>query len=256
MLRLTRKKKDLTQLPEKRQAVVLPLHSPNRSLEFLVELIDKIRPENHRDTEQASIRFKALLYQVGQDKTSLFSLRKALLTQFLKTNIVIALTENGIVSSRGLVQELMSKVKHKVLPELQAPDNFLYVINKVFHKKTDYIWVEGIDCDLWKQFFEGLGIQINLTEPKLISQLQEALQLLSYRVTTLGLEKDITNRFENMGDAVFPFLEQNRLVNEYLHQHKSGSITTASQSILLANINEALHNCNQSIHWIREQGKT
>jgi site-specific recombinase len=252
MLRITRKKKDLTEPPEKRQAVVLPLHSPNRSLEFLIELIDKIRPENHKDTEQAALRFKALLYQIGQDKTSLFSLRKALLTQFLKTNIVIALTENGIVSSRGLVQELMSKVKHKVLPELQAPDNFLYVINKVFYKKTDYIWVEGIDSDLWKQFFEGLGIQINLTEPRLISQLQQALQLLSYRITTLGLEKDITNRFENMGDSIFPFLEQNRLVNEYLYQNKSGIIGT-SQRVLLANINESLHNCNQSIHWIREQ---
>ncbi len=252
MLRIIKKKKQIPPVPEKRQAVVLPLHSPNRSLEFLAELIDTIRPENAKDLEEATLRFKALLYQVGQDRTSLFSLRKALLTQFLKTNIVIALTENGIVSSRGLVQELLSKVKHKVLPALQAPENFLFVINKIFYKKTDHIWVEGIDKDLWKQFFEGLGIQINLTEPKLIGQLQRALQILSYRITTLGLEKDITNRFENGGNVVFPFLEQNRLVNEFLHQYNSG-VQVTSQRILLTNITEALHNCNQSIHWIREQ---
>ena len=133
MLRITKKKKELPPDPKKRQAVVLPLHSTNRSLEFLTELINTIRPENAKDLEQATLRFKALLYQVSQDSSSLFSLRKALLTQFLKTNIVIALTENGIVSSRGLVQELMSKLKHKVLPELQAPDNFLFVINKLIH---------------------------------------------------------------------------------------------------------------------------
>lgn len=252
MLRIIKKKKEIPELPEKRQAVVLPLHSPNRSLEFLAELIDTIRPENAKDLDRATLRFKALLYQVAQDRSSLFSLRKALLTQFLKTNIVIALTENGIVSSRGLVQELLSKLKHKVLPELQAPDNFLFVINKIFYKKSDHIWVEGIDKDLWKQFFEGLGIQINLTEPKLISQLQRALQILSYRITTLGLEKDITNRFENGGEVVFPFLEQNRLVNEYLYQYNSGTQFT-SKRILLSNITEALHNCNQSIQWIREQ---
>lgn len=102
----------------------------------MVELIDKIRPANPKNTEDATLRFKALLYQVSQDKTSLFSLRKALLTQFLRTNIVIALTENGIVSSRGFVQELMGKIKHKLLPELQAPDNFLYVVNKIFYKKN------------------------------------------------------------------------------------------------------------------------
>ena len=252
MLRIIKKKKEIPELPEKRQAVVLPLHSPNRSLEFLAELIDTIRPQNAKDLDQATLRFKALLYQIGQDRTSLFSLRKALLTQFLKTNIVIALTENGIVSSRGLVQELMGKVKHKVLPELQAPDNFLFVINKIFYKKSDHIWVEGIDKDLWKQFFEGLGIQINLTEPKLIGQLQRALQILSYRITTLGLEKDITNRFENASDAIFPFLEQNRLVNEYLHQYNS-VVPITSQRILLTNITESLHNCNQSVQWIREQ---
>ncbi|MEO6733698.1 MAG: hypothetical protein ABIN01_20915 [Ferruginibacter sp.] len=254
MLRITRKKKELSKQvpPGKQQAVVLPLHSPNRSLEFLVELFDTIRPDRPKDINQATLRFKAFLYQINKDRTSLFSLRKALLTQFLKTNIVTALTESGIVSSRGLVQELLSKIKHKILPELQTPDNFLFVINRIFYKKTDHIWVEGIDKELWEQFFEGLGLQINLTEPKLMQQLQQSLQLLSYRITTLGLEKEITQRYENPGDAVFPFLEQNRLVVEYLYRSKTAP-DDAAQRILLSNITEALHNCNQSIHWIREQ---
>ncbi|MCW3090698.1 MAG: site-specific recombinase Gcr [Ferruginibacter sp.] len=252
MLRLTKKNKELPKPPAKQQAIVLPIHSANRSLDFLVELIDTIRPDHAKDIKQAELKFKALLYQISLDKTSLFGLRKALLTQFLKTNIVFALTENGIVSSRGLMQELMSKIKHKILPELQSPDNFLYVIDKIFWKKTDHIWVEGVDGELWKQFFEGLGIQINLTEPKLIGQLQQALQLLSYRITVLGLEKEITLRYENPEDAVFPFLEQNRLVIEYLHRSKSG-LDEQSQRILLTNITEALHNCNQSIQWIKEQ---
>src|SRR4051812_493872 len=252
MLRLTRKKKEIPKLPPpgKQQAIVLPLHSPNRSLEFLTELINKIRPGRPGDTEQAELRFKALLYQLSQDRTALFSLRKALLTQFLKTNIVAALTENGIVSSRGLVQELMSKIKHKILPELQTSDNFLFVINKIFYKKTDHIWVEAIDKTLWVQFFERLGIQINLTEPKLIQQFQRALQLLSYRITTLGLEKELTLRYDNPDDAVFPFLEQNSLVNEYLGLSQTSEL---SQRILLTNITETLHNCNQSIQWIKEQ---
>ncbi|MBL0358586.1 MAG: hypothetical protein IPP72_17750 [Chitinophagaceae bacterium] len=189
MLRLLRRKKAETSLPVKQQAIVLPLNSPSRSLEFLAELIGKIRPDEPEDTEQAELRFRALLFQISQDRSSLFSLRKALLSQFLKTNIVQALTESGIVSSRGFVQELISKLKHKLLPELQAPDNFLYVINKIFHKRSDYLWVEGINEDLWKQFFEILGIQINLTEPALIKQLQQSLQIISYRITTLGLEK-------------------------------------------------------------------
>ena len=252
MLRLSGKNKDSSSKVKKQQAIVLPLHSANRSLDFLVELIDTIRPDTSNDINGATLRFKALLYQMSQDRSSLFSLRKALLTQFLKTNIVNALTESGIVSSRGFVQELRGKLLHKILPELQTPDNFLYVINCIFYKKRDHIWVEGIENDLWMQFFEVLGIQINMTEPALIKQLQSSLQILSYRITTLGLEKEITQQYENIETATFPFLEQNRLVNEYLHLHHNiGTLNT--QRILLTNITEALHNCNQTIHWIREQ---
>ncbi len=251
MLRILRKRKDDASIPGKQQAVVLPLHSPSRSLDFLAELIDNIRPDNPKDFMQAELRIKALLYQVSNDKSSLFSLRKALLSQFLKTKIVAALTESGIVSSRGFVQELMSKIKHKFLPELQAPDNFLFVINKIFHNKRDHIWVEGIDNNLWIQFFEMLGIQINLTEPALIKQLQQSLQILSYRIANLGLEKEVTQRYDNFEDAVYPFLEQNRLINEYLFMKVS--MEAGNQRILFANINETLHNCNQSIQWIRDQ---
>jgi site-specific recombinase len=255
MLRLTKRKKEGTGTPAKQQAVVLPLHTANRSLDFLVELIKKIRPDNARNIQEAETKFKAVLYQVGQERTSLFSLRKALLGQFLKTNIVPALTESGVLSSRGFVQELLSKVKHKVLPALQNPNNFLYVINKIFYKKSDHIWVQGIDPVLWNQFFEMLGIQINLTEPALIKQLQQSLQLLSYRITTLGLEKEMTHRYENFEDAIYPFLEQNRLVNDYLKTSLAAE-NTEVQRMLLGNITEALHNCNQSIQWIKDQRKT
>ncbi len=253
MLHLLKKKGESTSSPAKQQAVVLPLNAPNRSLEFLTELIAKIRPDHTRDFAQAELRFKALLYQISNDKSSLFSLRKALLTQFLKTNIVPALTESGIVSSRGFIQELMGKLKHKILPELHSQDNFLYVINKVFFRKYDYLWVEGIDNNLWVQFFDLLGIQINLTEPALIKQLQQSLQILSYRVTTLGLEKEVTQRYENFQDAVYPFLEQNRLINEYIFMTQGGNLDSSKQRIFFANISEALHNCNQSIQWVRDQ---
>src|SRR5207302_4667256 len=109
--------------------------------------------------------------------------------------------------------------------------NFLYVINKVFYKRRDHIWVEGIDINLWVEFFSMLGIQINLTEPALIKQLQQALQILSYRITTLGLEKEITHRYDNFEDAIYPFLEQNRLVNEYIYVNRANEATAPQRTL-------------------------
>ena len=254
MSRLLSKKNNATVAASKakQQAIVLPFHSPHRGIGFLVALMDSIRPKKKKDIAQANLLFKALLYQLTQDRSLLFSLRKALLSQFLKTNIVSALTESGIISSKGFLQELLGKMLHKVLPELQTADNFQFVINKIFYNKSDYLWVEGIDNDLWIQFFELLGIQINLTEPALIKQLHFALQTLSYRVAALGLEREITQRSDNVEEAIFPFTEQSRLVNEFLRL-QSDSSNTAAHRLLLTSITETLHQCNANIQKVREQ---
>lgn len=254
MFNYLKRRKNLKQTGNTRGAPVFPLHAQSKGIDFLVEFINHIRPKHHKKIANAELNFKAALYQVSQDKSLLFSLRKSLLTQFQHTNLLPAITENGITSSRGFIQDVLGKLKHRILPVLQKPDNFLYVINKVFYKKTDWYWVEKIDDGLWKQFFELLGIQVNLTEPALIKQFTQSLQILSYRVASLGLEKEITHRFENINDASFPFIEQNRLVNEWVAL-QSKDLAMPNRELLLENITEALHNCNQSIQWVREQSR-
>ncbi len=118
-------------------APVITVDSIYRGLDYLIELIKQIRPSNPYNITEAELKFKALFYQLHNDKRLLFSLRKALLSQFQNSNFVPALTESGLVSSRGFLQESLIKLKHKVLPPLQEPDNFLYIINHIFYNKTD-----------------------------------------------------------------------------------------------------------------------
>lgn len=234
------------------QGLVLPLLSPAKSLDFLVELVRKIRPRAARDIEEAETRFQVLLYQLRQDGRSLYAVRKALLAQFGQAQLVTALTESGLVSSRGVVQEISGKLKHKLLPPILPERDFLYVIRRIFYKRSDYLWVEGIRRELWIDFFELLGIQVNLTNPQVLTQLQQALQWLSFRVANLGLERELTERYEVTNDVVFPFVEQNRLVQQYLALGVGGA-RSPEAAVVTANISEMLHNCNQSIQWIREQ---
>jgi site-specific recombinase len=252
--RLSRKKSGNAD-PEVKGALVLSITSSSRGLEFLIELVRKIRPDRPGNIAQAELNFKALLYSLQQDRSLLFSLRRSLLTQFLNTDIVTALTESGITSSRGFVQELMGKLQHKILPSLQTKNNFLFVINRVFYQKSDYRWVEGINSDLWKGLFELLGIQINLTETNLINQLQHSLQILSYRLANTGLEKEISLRFDPLHSANYPFLEQNRLINLFLDIKQLNS-AFEEKKLLQNNIAEALYNCRQSLIWLNDQRAT
>ncbi len=254
MMKLLQRKKNKAARPDNGGAIVLSIDSSSRGLEFLIELVKKIRPSDAGNIKEAELKFQAMLYQLQQDRSLIFSLRRSLLSQFQHSEILTALTASGIVSSRGFVQELIIKLQHKMLPALQKPNDFLYVLNRIFYLKTDYKWVGGINKELWKNFFELLGIQINLTDPRLTGQLQQALQILSYRAATTGLEKEIASRLETASNATYPFLEQNRLVSLYLERYSHGQ-QVGERKLLINNIGEALYNCLQSIQWIKEQRK-
>lgn len=251
MFKLLQRKKAASETKQDGKALVLSLNSTNRGLDYLVELVQKIRPSNARNTEEATLKFKALLFQLQDDKSLLFSLRKSFLTLFINSDLKPALTESGIISSRGFVQELLSKLKHKILPGLRQPDDFLYIISRIFYRKNDHTWVAGIDRDLWSKFFELMGFEVNLAEPSLIKQLNQSLQVLSYRVVTLGMEKEVTSRYDDFNDAIHPFWEQNRLVNLYIE--RQASLSDDERRLLLTNIQENLYNCRQSNEWVREQ---
>jgi site-specific recombinase len=243
-------RKKATAVVDSEKAIVLPIFLADRGLDYLIELVKQIRPAAPQKTAEAELRLKSLLFQLQQDASSLISLRAAIRSQFVKSEVLPALLESGLISSRGFVQELGRKLKHKILPELQEKSDFLFVISRVFYKKSDYIWVANIDRSLWKSLFRLLRVNINLNDQQLINQLKTALRILSFRVTTLGLEKEITKRFGTNNDAIAPFLEQNRVITRFLGDTQ---LSDYESRVLLYNFQEQLHNCRQSIVWLRDQ---
>ncbi len=248
-------KKKAEEPPVQGRAVVLSINTNNRGLDFLAGLFRKIRPDDVNNTEDAELKFKAFLFQLQEDRSFLFSLRKALLSQFTNSDLTTALTESGLLSSRGFVQELGSKIKHKIIPSLLEPTDFLFVIEHIFYKRDDYVWMEKIDGELWKLFFERIGIEVNLNEPALNNQMLHAMQTLSYRLAMMGLEKEITRMHDARNDAVFPFLEQNRLINMLLEKKKN-THSIQDEKVIAAGVFEALHNCLQSIRFIKEHRRS
>jgi site-specific recombinase len=231
---------------------VIEIDSIHHGLDYLVQLVKQIRPRRATDYKEAELKFKALFYQLQNDKTALFSLRKALLSQFLSSNFVPALTESGMPESRGFLQELIKKVKHRILPPLLDPDNLLYVINHVFYKKDDYIWVEKIDRQLWINFFELLGIQISVTNENILQQLNEALHLLIQRTVTLGLEKEIMGHYKKVNYQEYSFFLLDVAVQEYLSLY----MNKAPQHQILdavAKIVDAIQKCRQTLAEISER---
>lgn len=243
-----------TETAKKTPAIIIDLNAEYQGIEILVDFVKHIRPRNYHNYREATLKFKALLYHLQQDKGLLYSIRKALIHFFSNGNIVPALTESGMVRSRGFLQEMLIKVQHKVLPPLLQENDFLYVINHVFYKKTDYLWVENIDRELWINFFEMLGISINLDEPLLLQQLNQAVHILSVRTVTLGLENELLRTLPDVAYTDYAFVKLDKAVQSYL-QLNERDIDTLLLKEGVRNIVHILDECKQTLELISEERK-
>jgi site-specific recombinase len=162
------------------------------ALDYLVAFMTMIRPNLH-EFDKANKKFAETIQFVHQHPSVLSNLRVAIMAQLINSNLVPMLAESGITISRGAGRELYARLKHKFLPAAQDPNDFLYLLNRIFFKHNDYEWVEQIGREKWVHFFELIGLHFSGNDPVIIKQAILSLQIVSARVTQLGWENEITH---------------------------------------------------------------
>lgn len=167
---------------------ILPADDRQGGLTFLVSFFNEIRPSSGRKKD-AEINLQKATAELKNSRILLANLQHALLSQLNNTDLTAAITESGIPLARGFWQELSNRLKHKILPPLQNENDFLHVINTVFFRKNDFIWVETISRKAWVDFFETAGFDFGMTNVEFRKELLQSLKILSFQVAQLGLER-------------------------------------------------------------------
>ncbi|MEX6687990.1 hypothetical protein QTN47_10820 [Danxiaibacter flavus] len=189
----------------------LRVSDKDTGLNFLVDFFKQIRPKSTQFATAAETRMQTAIQQLHEHPSVLRNLQAAMLSQLINTNLIPALTESGVLKARGFVQELVKRINHKFLPALQDENDFLYVINRVFYKHNDYVWVERISTDTWQVFFETLGVPLSKSNHLLQKQLFKSLIVLSYKIVSLSYDHEVHAVIPEEYVDENPFIEQNNL---------------------------------------------
>lgn len=232
--------------------VIIPINDRQKGMEFLVDLFSEIRPGAGNKKNNPERNLLHVTAQLRQHKIVLANTQHALLSQLLTTDLTAAITESGIPLARGFWQELFNRFKHKLLPLLQDENDFLYVINSVFFKKTDFKWVEAIPRQAWIDFFKVIRFNFNARNGNFQNELIQAQKILSFQVAQLGLEREVLRYLppeEQHNDT--PFVLQNYKVHELEKLLEENAPDTAIAAIS-AQLKEVINNCYQLIEHIRE----
>jgi site-specific recombinase len=232
--------------------VILPHHGRQEGLNFLVSLFAEIRPGSGKFRKNPEKNLQRVTAQIRQHTIVLANMQHAIVSQLTSTDLTAAITESGIPLARGFWQELSNRLKHKLLPPLQDENDFLYVINNVFFKKSDYEWVEGIPRQGWINFFEAVGFSFSPQHNALRKELLQSMKILSFQVAQLGLEKVVLDYLpEEHRTEDTPFVLQNYKVHD-LERMLLNNVTEHEIPAASFQLKNIMEDCYQLIEHIRD----
>jgi site-specific recombinase len=195
-----------------------------------VALVDAVRPSHVHHTEEAVTAFGELGQMLEAAPACRQVLRTALLRLFTDHKQVSLYVSSGLLPSTGFFSETARRLSHRLLPDVVDPAYLKDLLALIFHRKDDEIWVGALPNDIWIAFFRMLlldGEESAETRkgsgdslPPALSEMLEALRILSYHVSAIGLDPELTRVDPLLEKVESPFLAQNAELVEYLDAYR------------------------------------
>ena len=253
-MNLFRKKNKLPHTPLVQASIeghlALSFNEREKGLKFLVDFFKEIRPSRIALPGTAEQKLQSAIALLHEQPNLLKDLQTALFAQIINTNLVPAFTESGLLHSRGFIQELFKRINYKFLPPLQDKNDFLHVINQVFYKKTDFLWVEAIERKTWKDFFHTIALPVTLQNRTLQRQLLKSLSILSYRLSNYGLEPELVSILSSDFSTNNPFIGQNILLKQ-LSEYINADEPCAEEQTVIKDFEKSLQSVTGYIEQVR-----
>ncbi len=230
--------------------------NPQQDYTLLARIVAEIRPTRSKNVKFAISQIEnliALLYTYPELKMGLYQYWLQL-TQ--KRSSLRLLTDLGIYSNQGFFTETNKKIAHKLLPEIQSENTFVFLLEKVFHKKTDHLWVSKVPSDVWMRLLAMTGIRSvrEMSKDHLaIEQILNALVIISLRITNIGLDPEMVDRLPELEKFGSPFLAQNEEIDQYVADFKENPTFDRSQENHdYKQIQVILSQCDEYVNIIRK----
>jgi site-specific recombinase len=187
--------------------------------EKLIRLVKWIRPQRSDRPDHAESKLNVLISFLREESQIRESLRNDIVKCISKRDQVQMYTETGIMQATGFFTEINNRFKHKILPPLISDNDLRKLLQRVFYKRTDYLWLQNTNPDLLKELFDVLRL-FQLVEDKtsIKEQLINAVVIISHRITSMGLEREIRDRLIHVDELNSPFITQSYEVMSYLEK--------------------------------------
>ncbi len=190
---------------------------------FLVDLVNFFRPKNPKDKNIVSV-LKLISY-LSENKEKNEILRNYLSDLLQKRKFSRMLSDTGILRDSDFSYEVKKRISAKLLPFQPEKDTLEFVLNQVFFKSSDPIWIAKIPFEELQQLFDTIGFEsiYNTTADKsILSEVMNAMGLISQRMSGRAMENDVIKMVPEYDDLESPFVALEKELHAIHKKIKSG----------------------------------
>jgi site-specific recombinase len=182
-------------------------YKSNDNLLFLIVLVDFFRPNNPKKKDTVSIQ--TLLNYLSENQRQKEFLKLYFSDLLQKRKFSRMLSDTGILRDSDFMYEVKKRISAKLLPFQPEEDTLEFVLNQVFFKSSDPIWISKIPFEELQQLFDTIEFEniYNTTSDKsILSELMNAMGLISQRMSGRAMENDVIKMVPEYDDLESPFV--------------------------------------------------
>ena len=175
---------------------------------LLIALVDSIRPKDPNVGEVATTNLLALITVLRMHPEYAIALRSYVLALFEKRRHSHLYADIGILSNEGFFTTVWNRFIFRLLPEEIRDDYLKDMFGLVFHIHTDYLWVDQIPDEIWIELLKCIDLDAQPYHhgwAKIQEEMLDAVQMLSYRIASTGLEHELVRHYPDIERFESPF---------------------------------------------------
>ena len=197
-------------------------HPSHDEMDCIADLVAKLRPSSPARTSEAQANLRRLIQLLRDNPVVASGLRHHLLHLLSTRRHTTLYADTGILPSDGFFSELFRRLSFRLLPPALDPLYLSDCLDQVFTVDTDYLWMRAIAADDWLALFDVIAESDPTAPPdnaerqSALQEILEAIQMLSYRISAMGLEPALVRIHPDLENFESPFMVQNVEVHHFL----------------------------------------
>jgi len=193
-------------------------------LPLFIDLVAAMRPRPIRDIEAGRRAYAGMLETLRSRDDVRKAVRAQLMRLFATRKLVTFFTDTGILPASGFFSELSRRVFQRLLPEAPDESSMRDCLRLIFSDPDDYLWLSAIPVDqsqaFWGMMNRGDAAHLDAMR-KALKEMLDAVQVLSHRVSAMGVEQELLRVYPELDAFESPFLAQTDETHQFVGAYRA-----------------------------------